>query len=131
MRLSNREIRALNRIGDVMVPGDDELPAFSETGCAVHAGELLAFAPPEDVGQLRLLLRILSFMPGFVLRFLVRKMERQDGLPDFLAVLFRQLDFAFRGIVFSLYYSEKVSETYSGKTPLEQIGYRIQRVPKA
>lgn len=126
--LSNAGLRALVRIGDVLCPGDDEFPSYSETGCIEHVDRMLATVPEADMKDLNLLLSVLSIKPTFVLRWLVRNMAESHGSNGMLSSLFRMLDFGLRGIIFGTYYSGFVGADYKGKKPFEVIGFEVNRV---
>lgn len=128
--LNPRAVRALERLGDQMVPRVGRLPSFSELGCIEHVDSVLVYAPPEDSASLRKLLNVLYFAPKFVLRFLIRAMANPDRYPEFLAANFRLIDMGVRGVVLSLYYSGKTGTGYEGQTPHELMGYEITRVPR-
>jgi hypothetical protein len=129
--LNRRSVEALNRLGDIMLPKNGEFPSFSETGCVEHVDKILEMAPPDDVKSLNGLLYILSFKPAFVLRWIVGKIENHDNLPEFLAAIFRELDFGLRGVIFTLYYSGETGTSYKGKTVNEIIRFEINRLPVA
>lgn len=124
---SNRALKGLNRIGDILVPRNGEFPSFSEFCGANHIDDIVAYAPASDIKDLGLLLAILSFMPTFVLRWIAGKMETSQQNDGPLGFIFRQLDFGLRGLVFSCYYSTKPT-TYQGKAPLDLIGFEVTRV---
>lgn len=120
--------KSLTRIGDILLPKNGEFPSFSETGSIEHIDELTAYAPEDDISDLNTLLSVLAFMPGFVLKWLVNKMENAQMSNGALASLFRQLDFGLKGLLFSCYYSEKMGAAYKGKKPLDVIGFSVNRV---
>ena len=125
---STAAIRGVNRIGDVMIPRNGSLPSYSEFGGAEHLDDLLAYAPEKDIKDLNLILSILSFMPRFVLRWLVTKMTKSHHAGDGISVVFRQLDLGLKGLILSTYYTEKSGSNYTGKAPLDIIGYSINRI---
>lgn len=126
--LSKQALKALNRIGDIIIPENGEFPKFSDTASIQHIDDLLDYAPEDDISDLNLLLTVLAFMPGFILSWMVGKMEtsRENNGP--LGTLFRQLDFGVKGLVFSCYYSGKMGDTYQGENPLDIIGFSINRI---
>ncbi|MCC6697557.1 MAG: hypothetical protein IT365_18150 [Candidatus Hydrogenedentes bacterium] len=128
--LDARAVRALERLGDMIVPRLGSLPSFSELGCVEHVDSVLTYAPPEDVTSLKTLLDVLYYVPDFALRFLVRAMARPEKWPEFIAANLRLLDMGIRGVVLSLYYSGKTGATYKGPTPQELMGYEIRRIPR-
>ncbi len=126
--LSPSAKKALTRIGDILLPKNGEFPAFSETGSVEYIDELTAYAPESDIGDLSMVLSILSFMPDFVLNWFVSKMENAQQSEGMLSPVFRQLSIGLRGLIFSCYYSEKMSAAYKGKKPLDVIGFAVKRV---
>lgn len=125
---SNGALKALNRIGDLLIPKNGEFPAFSEAGGLEHVDELAASAPTDDIKDLNLVLGILAIMPGFILKWVVNKMENAQYSNGPLSSIWRQLDFGLRGLIFSCYYTEDLGSTYTGPKPLDIIGYSITRI---
>lgn len=126
--LSPNAKKALTRIGDILLPRNEEFPSFSETGSIEHIDSLTEYAPESDINDLNMVLSILSYMPDFILVWLVGKMENSRDTTGTLGSVLRQLDFGLRGLIFSCYYSGKVGSGYKGKTPLDIIGFEIKRV---
>ena len=125
---NNSALQGLNRIGDLLIPPNADLPAFSESGAAQHVDDLLAYAPREDVSLLNTVLGVVKVLPLSSLSWLVRRMETSNQDEGALGSLFRQLNFGLRGIIFSLYYGGKAGAGAAGKTPLEVLGYDLRRV---
>jgi len=125
---SKSALKALNKIGDIMAPENGELPSYSVCGCIEHVDDVAGYAPENDIKDLGMLLSILSFMPDFVLQWFVKAMndshQKNGGLSD----LFRMLDFGIKGIILGTYYSGKTGKNYNGKSPLELIGFSINRI---
>lgn len=126
--LSKWALKAINRIGDIIIPRNGEFPAFSEVGGIEHIDDLVSYAPPGDIGDLNLLLTVLAFMPRFVLVWIVKQMEGAHHSTGALADIFRQLDYGLRGLIYSCYYTEKVGSSYTGTKPLDIIGYSLTRI---
>ncbi|HIN39375.1 MAG TPA: hypothetical protein EYM84_03795 [Flavobacteriales bacterium] len=126
--LSKSAIKGVIRLGDIIIPGDADLPSYSEFGGIEHVDDLLKYAPPSDIGDLNLILAILSFMPKFVLKWVVVKMTKSHRGGNGVSVIFRQLDLGLKGIILSTYYTEKGGANYQGVRPLDKIGYKINRI---
>ena len=126
--LSNSAIKGLTRIGDILIPGNDEFPSFSQFMCMDHIDGLVSYAPPDDINDLGMVLGILSVMPQSVLNWLVKKMATSHKNQGPLGTLLRQLNMGIRGIIFSLYYSEKPGINYTAKNPTEMIGFTLNKV---
>jgi hypothetical protein len=126
--LSNSAIKGLTRIGDILIPGNDEFPSFSAFMCMDHIDGLVSYAPADDIKDLGMVLSILSIMPKFKLKWLVKIMANSHKNTGPLGTLLRQLNTGIRGIVFSLYYSDKPGINYKGKNPDEMIGFTLNKV---
>lgn len=129
-QLSVRALRTLNRLGDIMIPADQDFPSFSELGCIEHIDGVIRHAPEDDIGDLGTLLAVLSLLPTFILRLFVHSTENARGKKGPIAPTFRLLNVALRGILFTLYYSGKHGSAYTGQTPLDIIGFELTCVPK-
>ena len=127
---SPRELRTLERLGDIMLPRHGETPSFSEVGCIEHIDSIAQYAPADDIASLRVVLRLLSFAPNVALRALLRATHNPVSFPEPLESLLRLLNFAFRGLLCTLYYSGKTGAQYTGPTPLERLGFSLNRVPR-
>ncbi len=124
-----RALAGLNRIGDVLLPNSDGLPSFSEYGAIEHVDDLVAYAPADDIATLGTVLAVLSWLPEGMLHWLAGKMSTATpSSTGMMASLYRQLNMGLRGILFSLYYSGRPGAAFSGKDPLEVIGYEPNRV---
>ena len=126
--LSKSAAKGLTRIGDILIPGDEELPSFSEYMCMEHIDDLVHYAPDDDIKDLGMVLSILSVFPKRILVWLVKKMANAHKNHGPAGTLLRQLNMGIRGIVFSLYYSEKPGADYDGKNPNELIGFTLNKV---
>jgi hypothetical protein len=103
--LNQRQLNALERLGDLLLPGGEGFPTFSATGCLAHVDELLAATPAQDLRDLRLLLTLLSVFPGGLLKALLNMIEARERFPNSIAAPLRLLNLGLKGIIFSLYYS--------------------------
>ena len=127
--LSKRALTGLIRIGDIMLPQNNDFPAYSTFGGYEHIDELLEYVPKGDRDDLNTVLTVFSFFPNSLLHWLVKRiMNSFDAGNGILAVSFRQLNFAIRGLLFSTYYTEKGGSKFSGKYPIEISGYQINRI---
>lgn len=121
-------LKGLKRIGDIFIPGDDDLPSFSEFGGIEHVDDIVAYTPEEDVASLNMVFSLFSFLPEGVLRWTADQMVTASYRDGFLDALLRQLNIGLKGILFSCYYSGKGGSSYSGKNPMDMIGYSVNRV---
>ena len=125
--LSKSAVKGLTKIGDVLIPGDDNYPSFSNYGCIQNVDDLLAYAPKQDIKDLGMVLSIFSLMPKTWLTWLVKKMSSSNSNNGILGTTLRQLNMGLRGIVFSLYYAPKSGVEYDGEDPVSKIGFTLQK----
>jgi hypothetical protein len=121
-------LKGLNRIGDVFIPGEGDLPSFSEFNGIEHVDDVIAYTPEEDIASLNMVLSIFSILPEGMLRWAADQMvaaSYRDGLLD---GLLRQLNIGLKGIMFSCYYSGKGGSNFTGQNPLDTIGYAVNRI---
>ena len=75
MTLTPTQRAGLLRLGDVIIPGDGELPSFSQSGVADHADRMLDWMYEADRSALLLLLTTVSKMPRPAIKALVLSTE--------------------------------------------------------
>ena len=121
-------LKGLNRIGDIFIPGGDDLPSFSEFGGIEHVDDIVSYTPKEDVASLNMVFLIFSVLPKRILCLVANQMVAASYRDGFLDSLLRQLNIGLKGILFSCYYSGKGGSSYAGKNPLEVIRYSVNRV---
>lgn len=124
----NSTLKGLNRIGDVFIPQDGDMPSFSQFGGIEAIDTVIAYLPKEDVGLLNIVLTIFAVMPTGVLRWLVQQMEDALDKTGEIPSVLRQLNLGLRGIIFSCYYSGVGGTNFTGNNPLDVIGYHLNRV---
>jgi acyl-CoA reductase-like NAD-dependent aldehyde dehydrogenase len=103
--LTRSQLAGLLKIGDVLVPGDAELPSFSASGCAQHADRMIAHMTDADRGGITFLLGLFRFLPRVLLRGLIRLTDRHTAFPDAIAAALRMINLGVKGVVMTLYYS--------------------------
>ena len=126
--LSRPALRALNRIGDIMIPAYESYPSFSQGGGLDYVDDFIAYAPADDLKDLNMALTVFGFFPGFALRWLVHKFETSAHNNGPLGSIFRMLDTGLRGIIFACYYSGRMGHNYQGPNPLDLMEYELVRV---
>lgn len=123
--LNSIALKGLNKVGDVLIPGLEEFPSFSQLGCAVHVDKVVEDLPPDDRGDVGLLFMVFFFVPAFVLKWLFGYFERVAEKDVPAGDLMRMVRLGVRGIVFSLYYSGWSGPGYNGPAPLDIIGFQL------
>jgi hypothetical protein len=124
----NSTLHGLNRIGDVFIPADGEMPSFSQFGGIEAIDTVIAYLPAEDVTLLNIVLTIFAVMPTGFLRWIVAQMEESLDKTGEIPSVLRQLNLGLRGIIFSCYYSGVGGSGFKGNNPLDVLGYELNRV---
>jgi len=122
--LNSLALKGLNKVGNILVPGFEEFPSFSQLGCAEFVDRIVEDLPPSDRDGVGILFMVFYFVPAFMLRGLFSFMERHANNDVLGGDILRMIRMGVRGIVFSLYYSGWSAPGYSGKSPLDIIGYQ-------
>ena len=128
IHFSPAALKGLNRIGDIFIPGGNDLPSFSEFGGIEHVDDIIAYTPEEDVASLSMVFIVFSVLPKGILCWVAKQMIAASYRDGFLDSLLRQLNIGLKGILYSCYYSGKGGSSYEGKNPLEVIRYSVNRV---
>lgn len=122
------QLLGLQKAGDVILPGTDRSPSFSATGCIDHVDRLAAYLSDDDLGGLRVLLRLLRRAPKWSIRLLMTACRANAHFPGFLGTALRTIDLGLRGLVTSLYYSNLAGAGYQGKKVFDVVGWNAKLV---
>ncbi len=127
---SNAALKGLTKMGNFYCPQNGEFPSFEQAAGLYKLNDLVANVPEDDFSAISMVLAIFSILPNFILKWLVGVMERSaknlsDGI---IASSLRQLNLGIRGLCYSVYYSEFTNPAYKGKTPLQVLDYKIERI---
>lgn len=103
--LTPAQRKGLLRLGDVVIPGDGELPSFSQSGVADKVDRMLDWMYESDRTAIKLMLTAFSRTPVPAIRAVVLATEKGDSVPEPLAGGLRMASMGVKGLVLSLYYS--------------------------
>lgn len=104
--LNPTQLRGLAKVGDVLIPGDEDLPSFSRSGAIAHVDRMLDYMNASDRDGIKAALWILRFAPRFKIRSILALTEMQRHMPEPLARVCRMLNVGLKGVVMTLYYSD-------------------------
>ncbi len=104
--LNTKELMGVIKLGDAILPGYEEFPKFSQSGCIQNIDRVMAFVPDRDLKDLKMLLGIFGSMPRIFSKMIMGLIEFlfENNLP--MGSIFRQIRLGMRGIVFSTYYCD-------------------------
>lgn len=123
--LTEKEKKIINKIGDALIPENEGFPKFSDTGCVEHADSMLEYMDPEDIEELKLLFLAGRILPKFMLRLLVSITGYSRYFPNFIATELRFINFGIRSLIYTLYYSSKTSEKFTGTPVFDIIDFHV------
>ncbi|MFT4569575.1 MAG: acyl-CoA reductase-like NAD-dependent aldehyde dehydrogenase [Hyphomicrobiaceae bacterium] len=104
--LSPVAIAGLNRLGDVLVPGDGDLPRFSRSGAAAEVDRMLDGMHNDDRSGLKLLLTLFGLLPRFLVRVIYACADRGRHFPGVIGAPFRLVHLGTKGLIMTLYWSD-------------------------
>jgi hypothetical protein len=104
--LNPTQLAGLRKVGDVLIPGDDEFPSFSRSGSIEHVDRMLDYMYDSDRNGVKALLTLFRFTPRFKIRWIMALTEKQASFPEPLATLCRMVNLGLKGVVMTLYYSD-------------------------
>ncbi len=120
---SQSQLKGLSKVGDVILPGTDSSPSFSETGCITHMDRMAAYMAKDDLEGLRMILSLFRWMPKWKISILMKLCSKSEKMPSFLGTALRMLELGVKGAVISPYYANTSKKEYSGKTVYDAIGW--------
>ena len=107
--LNDRQLRGLEKLGDVFVPGVHGLPSFSASRCASdsnRADRILDQMSKSDLNDVKLLLSLMSLFPQFLVIAFIALLELSLRMPASIGAPLRIIRLGVRGLILTLYYSQ-------------------------
>jgi acyl-CoA reductase-like NAD-dependent aldehyde dehydrogenase len=105
-QLTRLQARGLQKAGDLMIPGDGDLPSFSRSGSIAAADRIVDFLTESDRAGLKGVAVLFAILPRPFVKGLLLLAANANRLPSFIAPPFRELNLGVKGVVMSLYYSD-------------------------
>ncbi len=125
---SRSQLKGLVKAGDVLVPGTENSPCFSETGCIAHIDRMAAFLSEDDLSGLRMVLSVFRWLPSWKIALIFRLCSKNEHFPSFIGAGLRMLETGIKGAVFSPYYAGLSHPGYKGKKVHDAIGWHTRLV---
>jgi len=101
-----RQLAAIDKIGNLLLPGVADMPKFSAVAPTRHIDRVLDYMPESDRKDLGMLLKILGYCPKFLVAFFLGVLEACAGFPGPLGSGIRFVRLGLRGLVMTLYYCD-------------------------
>jgi len=106
IEVSRIQLRGLIKLASVILPKNQDLPDFSEIGPEKLINGMIDYMYPDDRGAILVLLKGFAFMPRFLIRFIIRVIVGGSRWRGMAGAVFRMLQIALKGLVFTIYYSD-------------------------
>ena len=104
--LSAIQFEGLLKVGDILIPGDDDLPSFSASGCAAQIDRMLPYITESDRNGFKAVLAVFRFLPRFAVHAILALTEQHRRFPEAIGAVLRMLNIGVKGAVMTLYYSD-------------------------
>lgn len=111
------------KAGDIILPGGDGFPRFSETEFIKHFGRISHYMNPDDKAGLKFLTTVMALTPAPLVRFVLWLSTLHHFVPGVLGAPLRQINIAVRGVIFTLYYSGLEDSRGLGQEILQSLYY--------
>lgn len=102
---STLSLKGLTKAGDIVLPGGEGFPRFSETNFLDHFGRISHYMYAQDKDGLKLLTSLMGLMPSPLIRLILWTATFHRYFPGPLGAVLRQINIGVRGVLFTLYYS--------------------------
>jgi len=120
---SQAQLKGLAKAGDIILPGTNTSPSFSQTGCITHIDRMADYLNPDDLSGLCLMFTIFRFTPGFLIVMILKACTGNHKFPSFIGTGLRMLEIGIKGAVLSPYYANLTGPGYGGSKVHEVIGW--------
>jgi hypothetical protein len=111
------QVQGVRKLGNVMFPGGEGFPSFSDCDCVRHLDRILDFMPEQDLKDLGMLALLLAWLPKPVVRFFIWILDRGVSWPGPIGAQLRTIRLGVRGLILSLYYGDPAVQ--------KEVGYEV------
>lgn len=126
----NRGIKGVVKLGNVVIPGDQDFPSFEEhfkkIKGEIQIDRMLDYLVAHDREGLKLLMPLISFTPSFLIKIIMNMVDNNQKYPELLARPLRFLYIGLKGLILTLYYSDLDAGNERRGPILKKIGWDAQ-----
>lgn len=105
-KVGKLQIKGMYRLAQVILPVASDLPPFDAVKPEQHVNGMIDYMYSDDKGAILILLKIFAFTPRFVIRGIMHVVEGGSKWKGSAGAVFRMLQIALKGLIFTLYYSD-------------------------
>ncbi len=124
--LKKSHIKGLHKLGKVVINDVPGFPTFKSLKPEKYLNRMVDYMYDDDRQALLVLLSLFSVLPLFIIRLKMKFIDMAANWKGSPGAVFRMLQIALKGMVFTLYYSDFTE----GKVIHEKIGYDAKIVKK-
>lgn len=125
---NENQLRGLIKTGDIILPGTNKSPSFSQTACVLYIDRMLAYLSEDDLNGLRLVFGLFRWTPKWFIHLVLKGCKHNQKFPGFLGEAFRMLEIGIKGAIMSPYYANLNSPDYNGPKVFDVIGWDAKMV---
>lgn len=125
-KVKAQHLKGMHKLASVILPGESRLPDFSSVEPEEHINGMIDYMYPDDRGAIMVLLQIFAIVPKFFITMIMHMVETGAKWNGAAGSVFRMLQIALKGLIFTLYYSDFTE----GKVIHNAIGYDAKIVWK-
>lgn len=122
--LNEHQLEGLRKAGEIMVPGDEDLPSFSSVELADQVDRALPYMRDSDREDFAALMTLFGYLPKFLIRFILFVSTLDWTFPGKAGATLRTLRIGLKGVVMSLYYSDFTEDNRIHRTIGWEAGIR-------
>jgi hypothetical protein len=104
--LTETQFKGLLKAGDILIPGEGDLPSFSASRCAAQIDRMLPHMTASDRNGFKAVLAVFRFLPRFAVHAILALTEQHRRFPEVIGAVLRMLNIGVKGAVMTLYYSD-------------------------
>lgn len=117
--LKKSHLKGMYKLGKVVISDHPDFPSFKEVEPEKHINRMLDYMYDDDRGAILVILSLFSVLPNFMIAGIMSLIDWGAGWKGAPGAVFRMLQIALKGLIFTLYYTD----TTNGKVIHKKIGY--------
>ncbi len=109
-KVGEMHLKGMYKLAAVILPGESKLIDFPSVKPEEHIHGMIDYMYPDDRGAILVLLKIFAIVPKFFIVFIMHMVEAGAKWNGASGSVFRMLQVALKGLIFTLYYSDFTEE---------------------
>ena len=118
-KLKKSQIKGIYKLGKVIIPDHPDFPSFNDLAIEKYINRMIDYMYKDDREPVLIIISLFSVLPNFVIKWKVSFIDWGASWKGAPGAIFRMLQIALKGLIFTLYYSDFTE----AKVIHEKIGY--------